>query len=236
MDERASILVTLFNPTGGWLYHLRALRYRNTLWMPFRQQVAQFLKEWQPREKQLLILGPSGGHTLPTDFLQGFEKLWLFDPDRFAPVFFQKNHPGLAPQWSRTDLIFHRKKFDAEKLNHWLEGQNIAVLFSNLLGQLPLIGGLEPMHAWWKTVLPSLNRHSWASYHDLFSFPEAAKLPPRLPDGAIVPQLVEWSMEKNKSLELIDHGTSELFANSPAWCWNISSKQTHVVGGAFHRS
>ena len=225
----------LFNPTGGLIYHLRARRYHTSLWAPFRQQVAQFLEDWHPPEKELLILGPSGGYTLPTEFLERFEKLYLFDPDPWAPIFFRKNHPGLNIEWSRKNLVFKAKKFAPELLSDWLKNKSVAVLFSNVLGQLPLLGESSEMQTWWLKIQPELNRHSWASYHDLFSFPQYAALPSRLPASPVVPQLVDWALKAKKSLELTDHGTSELFPNSLAtWTWHLSPRRTHIIGGVRH--
>lgn len=227
----------LFNPTGGLIYHLRARRYQDSLWAPFRQQVAQFLDDWHPREKELLILGPSGGYTLPSDFLERFEKLYLFDPDPWAPIFFRKNHPGLNVEWSRKNLIFQSKKFAPELLTDWLKNKNVAVLFSNLLGQLPLIGDSDHLQDWWNDLQPELARHSWASYHDLFSFPQYAALPSKLAASPVVPQLVDWALKSKKPLELTDHGTSELFPNSlGAWTWHLSPRRTHIVSGVSNTS
>lgn len=224
----------LFNPTGGLVYHLRARRYRNSLWLPFRQQISTFLDSWQPPEKELLVLGPSGGYTLPTDFLERFEKIWLFDPDRLSPLFFNRNHPSLNIEWSRENLILDNKQFTTEKMRTWLRGKNVAILFSNLLGQLPLIADVESTQDWWRKLQPTLADHSWASYHDLFSFPQFAKLPAVLPAGPVVPQLVEWAIQQQKPLELIDHGTSELFPDSlGTWTWNFSPQRTHIVGGVW---
>ncbi len=224
----------LLNPTGGLVYHLRAKRYRDSLWVPFRNQISQFLDDWTPPEKELLVLGPSGGYTLTTDFLERFDRVWLMDPDRLAPIFFRKNHSDLRTdvQWSREDLIFEKKRFAPEKLQNWLEDKEVAVVFSNLLGQLPLLSDVDQTRAWWTRISPALSNHSWLSYHDVFSFRGNAKLPARLPDGPVVPQLVEWAIQKQKPLELIDHGTSELFPNSLVnWTWNFSPRRTHVVGG-----
>ena len=68
----------LFNPTGGLVYHWRALRYRNSLWAPFRQAISRHLDAWDPPEKELVVLGPSAGYTLPPDFLERFDRLWFF--------------------------------------------------------------------------------------------------------------------------------------------------------------
>ena len=45
--------------SGGLIWHLRALRYRNSLWQPFRQTVQAWLESWQPPTDKLLIVGTS---------------------------------------------------------------------------------------------------------------------------------------------------------------------------------
>lgn len=204
-------MMRLFSPTGGLIYHLRALRFKNSAWAPFRQKVSQFLDTWDPPEKKLLILGPSGGHTLPTDFLERFCEVVLSDPDPLAKPIFRRTHPNVRTTWLKDDLIFSGGMYHERSLKNYLaEAPNTAVLFSNLLGQLPLVNDdLDAMKAWWQELQPALGMHSWASYHDLFST-----------DGA----------------DIIDHGTSELFPRSlDVWEWKLSRRRIHIVGAYSYR-
>ncbi len=64
----------LLSPTGGLVYHLRALRHRRGLWAPFHRAVANWLAGWQPG-RELVIVGPSAGYALPAGFLMRFERV-----------------------------------------------------------------------------------------------------------------------------------------------------------------
>jgi hypothetical protein len=235
VDEGSSIRLKLINPTGGLTYHWRAHRHADSLWLPFRQLVAAELEAWSPPERELIVLGPSGGYTLPDDFLFRFDRLSLFDPDRCAPFFFHRRHPEVAAEWSRANLVFTEGRFDRARFETELKARpRAAVLFANLLGQLPLLNDdLPAMAAWWRDLQPMLRERSWFSYHDLFSFEGGSGLPNRLSPGEVVPQLVNWSIDRKVKLELIDHGTSDLFKNQAAsWVWKFSPRRTHIVGAA----
>jgi hypothetical protein len=244
MDERSRFHVNFWGPTGGLLYHLKAWRYRKTLWSPFLKSVDAFLTTWRPPETELIIIGASGGHTLPTNFLFDFDKLTLVDPDPMAKFIFQRVH-GLhgkgSPeyQWHTSDFIFSNGSFKSRLLIDWLaERPNAALLFSNILGQLPLINDDEDaLVAWWAELQPFLAQRSWASYHDLFSFAGGQPLPSQLPPGPIAPLLIEWAGEKKLPLEIVDHGTSELLPSSQnsAWVWLLTPRQTHIVGHQSYR-
>ena len=66
--------------------------------------------------------------------------------------------PKLKVEWCRDDLIFDQRQFAPARLKEELERRPFtAVLFSNVIGQLPL---LRPdlnacFRAWWKEVQPS---------------------------------------------------------------------------------
>lgn len=225
----------MFNPAGGLIYHVRAHRYRDSLWVPFRHQVSNLLEEWNPHARQLLILGPSGGYTLPTDFLERFDKVWLSDPDPLAPFFFRRSHPDIRTEWIKTNLVFERDRYRSELLTGWLaQHPDTAVLFSNLLGQLPLLNrNLEALQDWWGDILVKLDSRSWFSYHDVFSFPGRIPLPARLAAGEVIPQLMASATGRKSVLDLIDHGTTELFADPVAHLtWQLTPKRTHIIGVA----
>lgn len=234
----------IFNPTGGLTYHLRARRYRDTLWAPFRQQISILLDAWNPPEKELLILGPSGGHTLPTDFLERFDRLYLHDPDRLAPWVFRANHAHIkSVEWSRRDLIFKNRRYEPELLLEELDHKpKAAVLFSNLLGQLPLLNGnLEAFEEWWTALANGLAKRNWFSYHDLFSFEGKANLPARLQPGEVVPQLVDWARAQERPLDLIDHGTSEILHTQSLpelanLTWRLTPSRVHIVGARYQNA
>ena len=53
--------MSLFTPSGGLVYHLRALRYGATLWRPFREVIGEWLVHHLPPDDELVLVGPSGG-------------------------------------------------------------------------------------------------------------------------------------------------------------------------------
>lgn len=229
----------MLSKTGGLIYHWRAFRYRNSVWAPFRQNISHFLDAWNPEEKSILIIGASGGHTLPSDFLERFDEVLLSDPDPLARIVFRKNHPGVKSRWISEDLVFENKKYAPEKLTSYLKAHpDTAVLFANLIGQLPLINkDLDQLKLWWQSILPTLSQHSWASYHDLFSFDlKKSVFPDRIVQGPVLPVLIEWAKLGRISVDIIDHGTSDLFEKSPeSFVWRISPYRIHIIGQESYR-
>ena len=52
------------SPSGGLVYHLRALRHRHG-WQPYADRLAGWLQAWSPPCRSLVLIGPSAGWTLP---------------------------------------------------------------------------------------------------------------------------------------------------------------------------
>src|SRR5882724_8736674 len=74
----------LFKPSGGLVYHWRALRYRAVLWSQFRAGIAEWLARRLPLGDELLLVGPSAGHCLPLSQLARFRRLLVLEPDPLA--------------------------------------------------------------------------------------------------------------------------------------------------------
>lgn len=167
-------------PSGGLSYHLTALQYRHTLWAPFKTRVATWLESWSPQSTQLIIFGSSAGWTIPFEFLSRFETITIVEPDPIARALFLrrfaklKKHSqlkfikesGLLP-WFAQDLPSDMS------LEKFIESQpHAVVLFTNVLGQIPLIAlpphKTHPLPAR-KKLLQALQGRNWASYHDVFS-------------------------------------------------------------------
>jgi hypothetical protein len=228
-----------FSTTGGLVYHWRALRFRKNEWAPFRQKVSTFLDAWNPPEKELLILGPSGGHTLPSDFLERFDQVTLSDPDPLARIVFRRNHFDVKTKWLKEDLIFKDGIYAPTLLQTYLtQHPKTAVLFSNMLGQLGLVhSDLEALKNWFEALKPTLDQHSWASYHDLFSLDAGSNFPREI-KGDVTKSLWDWASKRGLPVEIVDHGTSELFSNPPApeaFVWHLSRRRVHIVGTFSHR-
>jgi hypothetical protein len=136
------------NPTGGLAYHLQALSRRDTLWAPCVREIARFLAAWAPSEDSIVLVGPSGGHCLDPSFLGRFERVVAVDFDPFAPWVFRWRARNLLRSgrmrltWDARDhLSPGRDGFDLGPLRALLDAHpGAAVLFCNILGQLPLLG------------------------------------------------------------------------------------------------
>lgn len=161
--------------SGGLRWHLRAFHRRKGLWQPFREALARFLAQWQPATRSLILIGPSAGWCLPSDFLTRFDRIIIIDPDVWARPLFRRLHPGARlAQWIRDDF--------SAVLPALLEREpDAALLFCNVLGQLRFTGLDEDrLTAKIAAIAPTLAGHPWASFHELLSG-ESAVTPRILP-------------------------------------------------------
>lgn len=150
----------LLHPSGGLVYHLRALRHRHGLWAGFHRAVGGWLNDWEPGRRQLVLVGPNAGHALPAGLLGRFDEVVALEPD------------PLARWWLARRPDARRLRFVARDCLARPDGlaglasafPDAAVLFSNVLGQLPAPGG-----SWSGLLRRHLARQPWASYHDVAS-------------------------------------------------------------------
>lgn len=249
------------NPTGGLRYHVRAWRYRRTLWAPFVRAVSRWLFEWRPPEGSIVLVGPSGGYCIDLSFLRRFDEVVVVDTDPIARWIFARR-ARVALAGARTQL-----RFDANDYLSPVEGRfetrgvralcerypAHAVLFCNVLGQLPLlgpdpteentdvefVGGFE----WWLRALPStLGARSWASFHDRLSGTMRPKL-------ALEGESCEWraspalvdafyaQTDRDEDV-LNDHRTSELAVDRARLelLWELVPSAFHLVEAIAVRS
>jgi hypothetical protein len=170
------IASTLVNPAGGLRYHVRAARYSRKLWQPFRWAVGEWLLGWNPPETTLVIVGPSGGYNLQPFLFERFEKVVALEPDPVARYLFRRRlsraplerHPSLE-MLSEDHLLA-----EPERLVTLLEERQACVLFSNVLGQLPvLLDTAEPeapaLARIRRAIARMIEGRSWASFHDRVS-------------------------------------------------------------------
>jgi hypothetical protein len=161
----------VFRPSGGLRYHWRAWRQRRA-WAGFRKEIETWLEEWAPETDELILIGPSGGYTLPTEWLRKFKTIYAFDADPLAKVFFRREHPGVNVRFERRDLFWDEGRFSAQSLQNVMKAHpNAAVLLSNVLGQLLLEHNVseEAWEHFLAELRGRLERKSWASYHDLYT-------------------------------------------------------------------
>lgn len=215
-----------------FIYHFRASRYQNTLWENHRNQVTKFLNAWNPKEDSLLLFGPSGGYSLSKEFLSRFKTIIAIEPDLIARRQFEKRF-GFKPQWIKKSIRFDREK-DFEPFRDF-KG---AVLFCNLLGQIPMASP-EPVK---KVLNRFLAGRSFASYHDALSGQDiefdTEDAPPL---KASLRQMREWiyiKNEKSPTIQVNAHLAPDLFDAAPGlsfryWFWKLSPKHSHLIEAVY---
>ena len=218
---------TLFGPSGGLLWHWRALR----AWRKhadLRDQIEHWLLDWQPSVSTLVLVGPSAGWTLSQRFLARFKTIVAIDLDPSArPLFWFAHGKSLAA--SGTQIRWLHGDF-AEVLPRLLGADApVAVLFCNVLGQL----GVERSD--YQQVLGALPHTlrsvHWASYHDRYSadagcVPEAARKQFESMSGMDSSTLLSMGCKG----EWTDHGTGVLLPDN--WPrrylpWLLTARKFH---------
>ncbi len=224
------------NPSGGVRWHWRAWRSA-ALWSPTSAQIAHWLASVRPRSKRLLLLGPSAGWMLPTEWLLRFDSIDAMDIDPVAGWLFGLRH---GPALKAAGIRWHYQTGDAlAALPRLLTAHPRAcVLLDNLLGQLRFHAPAwqDPM-VFTSLQLAEIKRllhgREWGSVHDLLSGP-ANGLPPEqdfpaarrsMAAQAAERQLdVAWLAAAKPQGEWLDHLTDQVFpAGTPvqdmAWAF-----------------
>jgi len=242
-------LAALMNPAGGLRYHLRARRYAEHLWQPFRWALGEWLLGWQPPEPTLLLFGPSGGYNLQPFLFERFEHVVCFEPDplAFAVLARRLKRAPLErrPRVERVaedHLVAH-----PERLAPRIEGAGrAALLFSNLIGQLPVLAydaGLDDA-AFERTreaVSAAIAGRSYASFHDRASgevrldFAQPLVAGTRLSEREILDSIYNASDERSfESLGLTDHHSGGFFPEQQAhayFTWELEPGLFHLIEG-----
>jgi len=243
--------LALLTPTGGLRYHFRAWLYRDTVWKPYVDAVGAWLLEWHPPERALLLVGPSGGYSLPAALLTRFERITGVEPDPVARWIFRRRFSsalrakGASLEWDRGDWFspdasgFHIDRLARLVARH----PDLAVLFCNFLGQMPLLDRRErhtDSLARWFDALPSaLGERSFASYHDRFSAPVRPRVayefrtPNALDDEALGTEVYVSATKREDRVDIVSHGTARLFPNRPRayFSWEIVRGFWHLIEG-----
>lgn len=213
----------LLSRSGGLIYHLRANRHRGELWRPFRAAVAGWLADWSPRSRQLVIVGPSGGYTLPAQFLARFDHIVALEPDPVA-------------RWMLTRR-FHRLPIRFDELDCFADAEGparlaaafpaAAILYSNVIGQLT--DSLDA--AWLPALRAAMARREWASYHDVVSTGHApARSAPfdAQPEASLEEVLAAFW--EGGELTLTDHGTFGLAGHAGRYAmWALTPQRHHLI-------
>ena len=209
------------------VWHLRALRYRRTLWRDFRERVSDWLQAWQPPTDKLLIVGPSGGYTLDDEFLKRWQEIVAIEPDPLARRLLCWRYPQVRWRFSELDIL-HRP-------GNGLLPQHFpahAILFANVLGQLAPRAETES-RKWLRALRADLGALHWASYHDVISTRRTPDVwSPRLTESTDLDGLLGhfW---RGGELDVVDHGTHGLGqpdAEAADYCvWPLRPGHYHLV-------
>ena len=235
-------------PTGGLTYHLIALQSQKR-WASFKSEVRSFLLErWNPTEPDLILIGPSAGWTLPLDWLSQFKNVVVVEPDPLARVILKR-------RCVQSSQLSFDKRFDrlpwlvstqdrSEPLRALLDAHpRAAVLFSNVLGQMPLLlptDFSEAQHQECRDAfLMALKNRNWASYHDVISGDVSGELKNQLQLSSKANGNNEFKNVADlahrfftQATEVVDHETMWLSQDVEVQyhVWPLTKKRIHVIG------
>jgi hypothetical protein len=230
LENPIDLLKFTFNSSGGFYYHLKALRYKNNLWRPYQNHLHQWLKNVTFSKSKLFLVGPSGGYSLKSEFLSQFSTIKVAEPDPMARYLLKRNHPGIYFQWSSKN---HLKNSAAFK-TLFDDNQDCQILFCNLLGQIPyFLNGFQESVL--KEIKSILEEYEWVSYHDRISSCEPFKnmkpLGPKL-DSISINGLVKEFWDNQKKIEVRDHLTGQLFNSFKGFFyipWVLDPRNSHLI-------
>lgn len=220
-------------------YHLRALRYRDTLWKSHLEGVDRFVRSWSC-PPNLVLIGPSAGYSLPLDWLARFDSLTVVEPGWFARrAFAAKLLPLNTPVRHIGEPVAFEKPGFLERMG--IDVATSGVLFCNVLGQMPVRSEAALRDSLRKT----LTGVSWASYHDRFSASEVlwsypdGEVSARLPTAELIreePPAKGLFRRRPATREVQEHLASDALSGlAPRrvryWDWQITPKQVHLIEG-----
>ncbi len=226
---------------GGVVYHLAALRHRR-LWADHVAATAQFLATWQPTQRKLFVLGPSGGYSLPMSLLGEFTEVVGAEPDPMARTVFQRRFPEVSITWDDSDYLGPRNGAMTVAGLTELRARypDYAVLFCNVLGQLPILheeAQTEGFFDYIDAIPEALAGTSWASYHDRVSGPwppaiAEFELPSAVATEALLMRVYP-NYQSGVEFDYGDHLTGGLAPNRPRrlWTWQRTPAHFHVIEG-----
>ena len=220
--------------SGGFFYHLRAWRFKNSLWKAHLSATAKFLESWNPKSRSILLIGPSGGYSIPKGWLARFETIVAYEPDPLARWIFEWRH-GVKPRWIRKKFPF--RSLDPLKRVPDSIG---AVLFCNILGQI-VISSPGRMA---RSLKKGLEGREWASYHDALSGSRIEfDLEEARPARASIHEMKGWIYVADRNRKLIEvnsHTAPEVFQDWKGlkfayWQWRIVPGYTHLIEGVYQK-
>lgn len=219
----------LLHPSGSLPYHLRAWRWRHTLWAPFHATVRRWLTDWRPETKHLVLVGPSGGYALTAQFLERFERISVLEPDPLARWLLRRRFSGVAFDWCESGYLAQPGGFARLAATF----PDAALLFCNLIGQ-ELQGQPADFDraAWLAELEPALLGRTWASWHDLVSTTrEPESHAPACLDQALPLDDLLTLVWRGGDLEISDHETAGLCLQAPRryGIWHLAPRRYHLI-------
>ncbi len=216
--------------SGGLGYHWRAWRFRRRLWHGFHLQVAQWLDDWQPPAKTLILVGPSAGYALPAHFVARFAQHVAIEPDPLARWLLRRRFASVSWQFAQADVFA-----DEHALEHLSETYpDSAVLFCNVIGQ---VLDADSLVAWRNRHAPWFASHHWASWHDVFSSDRAPLALPSADEIRLGPEAstsVAKRLWQGQRCRVEDHGSFNLWPQAQHVAWPLTPAQWHVVAWVSH--
>lgn len=220
----------ILHPSGGLIWHWRALRERHT-WWPLIHALRDWINVWSarlpPSRRSLALIGPSAGWTLPLSTLQGFDSIVAFEPDICARVLLpaRLRHPHLRFDATNIFSDAGRDYFRQHYSKH-------AVLFCNALGQLTPDDD-SAAQRWCTSLRDMLAGMHWASYHDWISTRQPADDHTTARHfAANTPiEVVLQEFWRDNEIDIFDHLTHSLAKDIPFDCipWRLRKNQWHLI-------
>lgn len=239
----------LADPSGGIRYHWRA-QLAQARWASFRRNLRDFIRPWlmaqRAKRRPVLLIGPSGGYTLPWQDLCSLSKLGAVEPDPVARAILRARCRHIDID-ANPALGWNGHAYQAKELRLWFDRYpDHALIFCNLLGQLET-SGHKLSQAWHQEFRAHIKARHWLSYHDLASCkvsPDLEYLKAHWRTKQMQHQELDpllWQRVYAKAsgpLHLVDHGTARLFSFArqsigahALFEWPLLDSQWHVVEG-----
>lgn len=231
-----------FPLSGGLLYHLKALRYRDSYWRGFRDHLERLQLEWlqgisSSQRENLVLIGGSGGHCQSQIFLKSFKNIIHVDIDSCSPFFFKRNHPELKVQFIRQNAFTSEHHVDDALLERF-PATTSTWMWCNLLGQIGFHYTEYETHKVLENISLQMRDHAWMSFHDLYSFHSRTKhsglkLSPHF--NKWEEARIELSQLKQERIDLTDHQTKDVFdfERREILLWPLTPKQIHFIECGF---
>lgn len=237
-------MASLFTPSGGLTYHLRAFRSHKTSWADFRKALLAMQKNWlqtlsSEQKQNLILVGASGGYNQSPSFLSLFSHIVHIDIDPLAALIFKRRFSSLSVESLQQSVFSSQGGLESELLSRFTSSDS-SWMWCNLLGQVGLHHTEKESLQIFQSVRKAMSDYSWFSFHDLYSV--RMKKPVELESWPL--QFDQWEeaqkqLQKtsgwSQEIEVTDHLTRDQFSfsQSQLLVWPLTPKQLHFVECGF---